>query len=452
MRARARGRHGDTVLARQPERRLWTRDFSLFFLSRAVARLGDTMLPVALAAGLLQDGHSATSVGVAMAVPTVSWAVLVIFAGVIADRVDPRRLMIGADLVRLVSQSCAAGIFFAGHVALWQVLVIGLVNGGAAAVFQPGVASTVRQLSADAQQGNGAVRTVEAVMSLVGPTVAGLLVAVTSAGSVFAVHAGTYAASALFLWALRLPGRPAAPKSAPAKTTSTETAAAATTAATATTTTTTESRTESSAGGGMRQGLREGWSAVRVRPWLWGVLALWGFFALTARGPAAPLIATELVKEHDVTAFGLVNSALGCGTVVGGLLAMRLRPAFQLRAGAVGVAAFAAFPLAVGSGQPVPVIAAGAVVAGLGMAFWGVMWATSIQTQVPHEVLNRVYAYDIAGSIAFLPVGEALAGPAAGLVGRRTMLLAGAACTLAVSVALLSVPAIRRLRRVDDQG
>ncbi|MFD7532808.1 MFS transporter [Streptomyces sp. NPDC059849] len=410
------------------ERRLWSRDFKLFFLSRAVARLGDTMLPVALAAGLLQQGHSATSVGVAMAVPTVSWAVLVIFAGVIADRVDPRRLMIGADLLRLVSQSFAAGLFFSGRVALWQILVIGLVNGGASAVFQPGVASTVRQLSADAQQGNGAIRTVEAVMSLVGPTAAGLLVTVASAGSVFAVHAGTYAASALCLWAVRLPHRTASPG-----------------------TRTEETGTTPSATAGMRQGLREGWSAVRVRPWLWGVLALWSFFALTARGPTTPLIATEMVQQHGVTDYGLVNSALGCGTVVGGILAMRLRPAFQLRSGAVGVALFAAFPFTVGSGLPVPVIAAGAVVGGLGMAFWGVMWTTSIQTQVPHEVLNRVYAYDIAGSIAFLPVGEALAGPAAELFGRRSMLLAGAMCTLVVSVALLSVPAIRRLRRVDGQ-
>ncbi|MES9506282.1 MFS transporter [Streptomyces sp. NPDC000609] len=413
---------------RQRERRLWSRDFKLFFLSRAVARLGDTMLPVALAAGLLQQGHSATSVGVAMAVPTVSWAVLVIFAGVIADRVDPRRLMIGADLLRLVSQSFAAGIFFSGHVALWQILVIGLVNGGASAVFQPGVASTVRQLSADAQQGNGAIRTVEAVMSLVGPTAAGLLVTVASAGSVFAVHAGTYAASALCLWAVRPPDR---------------TASSGTRAE--------ETGTTPSETGGMRQGLREGWRAVRVRPWLWGVLALWSFFALTARGPTTPLIATEMVQQHGVTDYGLVNSALGCGTVVGGILAMRLRPAFQLRAGAVGVALFAVFPFAVGSGLPVPVIAAGAVIGGLGMAFWGVMWATSIQTQVPHEVLNRVYAYDIAGSIAFLPVGEALAGPAAELFGRRSMLLAGAVCTMVVSVALLSVPAIRRLRRVDGQ-
>jgi MFS family permease len=428
VKARARSGYGGAVAEKQRERQLWSRDFKLFFLSRAVARLGDTMLPVALAAGLLQQGHSATSVGVAMAVPTVSWAVLVIFAGVIADRVDPRRLMIGADLLRLVSQSFAAGIFFSGHVALWQILVIGLVNGGASAVFQPGVASTVRQLSADAQQGNGAIRTVEAVMSLVGPAAAGLLVAVASAGSVFAVHAGTYAASALCLWAVRPPDR-AAPSGTRAE----------------------EAGTTPSATGGMCQGLREGWRAVRVRPWLWGVLALWSFFALTARGPTTPLIATEMVQQHGVTDYGLVNSALGCGTVVGGILAMRLRPAFQLRAGAVGVALFAVFPFAVGSGLPVPVIAAGAVIGGLGMAFWGVMWATSIQTQVPHEVLNRVYAYDIAGSIAFLPVGEALAGPAAELFGRRSMLLAGAVCTMVVSVALLSVPAIRRLRRVDGQ-
>lgn len=428
MKARARPGHNGAAATERHEQRLWSRDFGLFFLSRAVARLGDTMLPVALAAGLLQQGHSATSVGLAMAVPTVSWAVLVIFAGVIADRVDPRRLMIGADLLRLASQSCAAGIFLSGHVALWQVLVIGLVNGGAAAVFQPGVAGTVRRLSADAQQGNGAIRTVEAVMSLVGPTAAGLLVAVASAGSVFAVHAGTYAVSALCLWAMRLPDRTAPPG-----------------------TRAEETGTKRSAAQGMRQGLGEGWRAVRVRPWLWGVLALWSFFALTARGPTAPLIATEMVQRHGVTDYGLVNSALGCGTVVGGILAMRLRPVFQLRAGAVGVALFAVFPFAVGGGLPVPVIAAGAVVGGLGMAFWGVMWATSIQTQVPHEVLNRVYAYDIAGSIAFLPVGEALAGPAAELIGRRTMLLTGAVCTVAVSVALLSVPAIRRLRRADGQ-
>jgi hypothetical protein len=45
----------------------WTRDFSLFFVARAAARLGDMMLPVALAAGLVQFGYGAGAVGVAMA-------------------------------------------------------------------------------------------------------------------------------------------------------------------------------------------------------------------------------------------------------------------------------------------------------------------------------------------------------------------------------------------------
>lgn len=95
-------------------------------------------------------------------------------------------------------------------------------------------------------------------------------------------------------------------------------------------------------------------------------------------------------------------------------------------------------------------MAAGAVVAGAGMSFWGVMWATSIQTQVPRDVLNRIHAYDVAGSLAMTPVGQALAGPAAGVFGTRHVLLAGGVTTVLVAAALLSVPAIRGLIRVDS--
>src|SRR5689334_670069 len=122
---------------------VWSRDFALFFVARAVAALGDTMLPVALAAGLLEHGYGAGAVGLAMASTAAAFAGLVVFGGVIADRFSTRRLMIGADLVRLGSQSLAAGLFFTGHVVLWQVCAIGVVNGVAGAVFQPGVASTV---------------------------------------------------------------------------------------------------------------------------------------------------------------------------------------------------------------------------------------------------------------------------------------------------------------------
>jgi hypothetical protein len=51
----------------RPPRPVWSRDFALFFVARALARLGDTMLPVALAAGLLRYGYGVGAVGLAMA-------------------------------------------------------------------------------------------------------------------------------------------------------------------------------------------------------------------------------------------------------------------------------------------------------------------------------------------------------------------------------------------------
>ncbi|MGW1810030.1 MFS transporter [Streptomyces sp. NPDC002078] len=401
-------------------RAVWSRDFALFFVARAVARLGDTMLPVALAAGLLEHGYGAGAVGLAMASTAAAFAGLVVFGGVIADRFSTRRLMIGADLVRLVTQSLTAGLFCTGHVVLWQICAIGFVNGVAGAVFQPGVASTVPRLAADIQGANGAIRIAESAAQLAGPAVAGLLVGFASPGAVFAAHAATYATSALCLLLLRLPPLP-------------EGGSAAT-------------------GRGMRAfraDLVQGWREFRSRTWLWGVIAVWCLYMIAVWGPTVPLVATEVVQQHGPRAYGLVNSALGAGTVVGGLLALRLRPRRMLRAGALSLFAFFGFPAAVGAGLGVPAMAAGAAVAGAGMSFWGVMWATSVQTQVPPDVLNRIHAYDVAGSLAMMPVGQALAGPAADALGAGHVLLVSAATSLAVAIALLAVPAIRDLVRAD---
>ena len=50
-------------------------------------------------------------------------------------------------------------------------------------------------------------------------------------------------------------------------------------------------------------------------------------------------------------------------------------------------------------------------VASIGLALWSVIWATTVQTQVPAELLNRVYAYDVAGSLLSMALGRSLAGP-----------------------------------------
>lgn len=77
------------------------------------------------------------------------------------------------------------------------------------------------------------------------------------------------------------------------------------------------------------------------------------------------------------------------------------------------------------------------------------MWATSVQSQVPAAVLNRVYAYDVAGSLIAFPVGQALAGPVAELIGARTLLYVSTLVAVVTFAVLLSVPAVRSLRRAE---
>ena len=397
--------------------------FLLFFSARAIAKLGDAMLPIALSAGLIARGHGPGAIGAALATFTVCFAGFVIFGGVFCDRFDTRALMIGSDLVRLGTQSVAAALFLSGQVQLWHMCVIGAVNGIAGGMFQPGVASTIPRIARDVQGANGVIRTAEALAMLAGPALAGLLVATMSAGAVFAAHAGTYALSALCLFLLRLP--PATdpvtgPREAPAGARRTS----------------------------YRADLVEGWREFRARTWMWSVIVIWMALMLTSTGPLVPLTATEIISTDGATVYGLVNSALGAGTALGGLLAMRLRPVRQLRAGSFALLGCCCFPTSVGLGASVAVMAAGAAVSGVGVGFWGVMWSTSVQTQVPAPVLNRIHAYEVAGSLAMMPVGQALAGPASALFGTRPMLLVCGAAPLAVSCALMLVRPVRELRSV----
>lgn len=398
--------------------RLWSGGFRLYFTARSVAMLGDTMLPVALSAGLLSYGYSAGDIGLVMAAATACFAGFVVFGGVFADRFNARALMVGADLVRVGSQSTAAYLFLSHRVRLWEMVVIAVVNGTAGAMFQPGVASTVVRVAADVQAANGVVRTAESIAGLAGPALAGVLVGFTSPGAVFIVHASTYLTSAVCLVTLRLDpvGDPA-----PGKT--------------------------RKGGSTFRADLAEGWREFRSRTWMWSVIVVWMVFMVGMAGPFTPLAAGQIIPAHGAGAYGLVNSSLGGGTAVGALIAMRIRAARPLRAGALALFWTALMPVSVGLGLPVYAMAGCVFLAGGGWAYWGVNWATSVQTQVPDTILNRIHAYEVAGSVAMVPVGQALAGPASAAFGAPHVLLTGGAVALAAATTLLAVPAVRDLRR-----
>jgi len=135
------------------------------------------------------------------------------------------------------------------------------------------------------------------------------------------------------------------------------------------------------------------------------------------------------------------------GFVLGGLVTLRWRPRHALFVGTCFLGLTAAFPFAMAWSDSLSVVLLAATLHGFGLETFSVGWDLSIQEQVEPDKLARVYSFDMIGSFIARPVGLALTGPVAELVGFRTWLLVvGAVIVASVLVALTSRD-VRRLER-----
>ncbi|WP_371656639.1 MULTISPECIES: MFS transporter [unclassified Streptomyces] len=401
---------------------LWDRRFTLYFTARSVSLVGDAMMPVAtaLAVGAV---YGVSGVGFVLGTWTGTFVLLVLFGGVFADRFGARRMMVGADLARVLTQGVLAAAFFVGTPPFWLLVSMAALAGAAVAMFLPGVNGMVPLVAHEPQRANGTLKVADALAQLLGPTLAGLLITLTGAGTVYTIDAGTFLLSALCLALI-----PLAPADAPTKAPAGPDSPART-------------------GRSLRRDLHQGWQEFRARTWMWAVILIWVGYGVLLFGPLVPLSSTLISTRHGSNTYGLAVSFLGVGTVLGGLLALRLRPARPLAAGAAAMVLYTGLPLCVALGAGLPVLLAGHVLGGGAWAFWSVMWATSVQTHTPPAVLNRVTAYEQAGSVSGMALGQILAGPATSLVAPGRLLLVSAGACLAGCVALFAVPAIRTLGR-----
>lgn len=398
---------------------LWDRRFTLYFVARAVSLVGDAMMPVAaaLAVGAL---YGVSGVGCVLGVWTGTFVLLVLFGGVFADRFGARRMMVGADLARVLTQGVLAVAFFVGTPPFWLLVSMAALAGTAVAMFLPGVNGMVPLVAREPQRANGTLKVADALAQLLGPALAGLLITFTGAGTVYAIDAGTFLLSALCLALIPLTRTTAVPAD-------------------------TDSTTHT--GSSLRRDLHQGWREFRARTWMWAVILIWVVYGVLLFGPLVPLSSALISDRLGSNAYGVAVSFLGVGTVLGGLLALRLRPARPLAAGAVAMTLYTVLPLCVALDAGLPLLLAGHVLGGAAWAFWSVMWATSVQTHTPPAVLNRVTAYEQAGSVSGLALGQILAGPATALVAPGRLLLVSAGACLAGCVALFAIPAIRTLGR-----
>jgi MFS family permease len=189
---------------------LGERPFRLVFGAYVVSLVGDGIVPVALAFAVLDLTGSPTDLGLVLAARTVPLVACLLAGGVVADRTSRRRVMIAADLVRLVSQGVLGLLLVSGHARLWEVAALQAVLGAATGFFNPASTGLVPMVAgADRLQEANALRGVAmAGGQVVGPAIGGVLVATVGAGEALLADAATYAASALLLARVHVTERP----------------------------------------------------------------------------------------------------------------------------------------------------------------------------------------------------------------------------------------------------
>jgi Transmembrane secretion effector len=388
----------------------------------SVSLLGDGVYYVALAWQVYDLSGSPTALSVVGVAWTLPLAVFVLLGGVVTDRVERRRVMIGADLVRALAVTVIGILSLTGEIELWQLVVMAAVFGTGDAFFGPAFTSIVpqivpRDLLLQANAFDQFVRPLG--LMLLGPALGGWIVATFGPGEAFLVDAGTFLVSALTLTLL-------SPRPLLDRDTATS----------------------------MLRDLREGFAFVRARPWLWATLVAAAVFLLAYWGPIEVLVPYRVRNELGGGAddYGLILAFGGLGSLLAAaLVGRRGLPGRHITV--------MYFSWALGSLALVGL--------GVGTAVWQLMgfmflesalftsgiviWGTLMQTHVPGALLGRVASLDWFVSTSLVPISFALTGPVSGAIGVQTTLVLAGIVACSVTLAFLYVPGVRDTEQVATE-
>jgi predicted MFS family arabinose efflux permease len=385
--------------------------FRLLFIGQAVSALGDRLVSVALAFAVLDLTGSVTDLGIILTAQTVPVVALVLVGGMWADRLPRQRVMLVSDVVRAGAQGASAVLLLTGNAHVWQLAGLQALYGMADAFFVPATTGLVPQTVGPEhlQQANALIGLTGNLAQVIGPALAGVLVATIGPNWGLAIDGATFAVSAVFLGVMRVAPTEGTPRERP------------------------------------WVELRAGWHAFRSRTWLWVSVAFFTLFISFVLSPfqvLGPQVAR--LALGGPAAWAAISTAIGLGAVLGGTLGLRWRPRYPLRTCFISfLIAGPAMLALLAAHAPLWIILVTGLVDGATGPLFNVLWYTAIQQEIPAGELSRVSSWDYLGTLALQPVGLAVSGPIAIAVGLSTTLYAAGILFLVLVLAVLAVPSVR---------
>jgi MFS family permease len=373
------------------------RNYRLYFIGQVVSVSGSWMQRVAQSWLVLHLTGSGVALGIVSALQFLPMLVLGAWGGVMADRVDKRRVLMLTQAVMGFLALALGVVTLTGSVRLWMVYLLALLLGLVTAMDNPARQSFVMEMVGRAQVTN-AVSLNSAVFTgarVVGPAVAGIVISLVGTGWCFVINAVSFAAVVLALVAMD----PSRLQRAQA---------------------TTRRR------GMVMEGLRFVWSRPDIRLPL-AILAVVGTLALNWT-VILPLLARNTF-HGDAGTYGLLFAMLGLGSLAGALFtASRREPSARLLL--VALAAFGVLMLGAALAPNLPAELAALVLTGMAALVFQTTANSLIQLRSEPALRGRVMSLYAVLFIGTTPIGAPIVGWAAQQAGPRAALVLGAASIL----------------------
>lgn len=386
-------------------RALGHRDFRLFWCGQLVSLIGTWMQSVGQAWLVLELTNSPFRLGLIGALQFGPILLFSFLSGAISDRVRKRRLLLGTQAALMLQAFTLAALVWSGHVQFWHVAVLAALYGLATTLDMPSRQAFVAHLVPRGDLMN-AIALNSAVFNgarVVGPAMAGLLVARYGTAAAFLMNGASFIAVLTALAAIRTEGAPSPRR-----------------------------------GVGLRAEIGEGvrYAAGTQRVALvMALLTVMGLFVVNMN-VLVPLIARDVLHE-GAHGFGLLMAALGVGAVAGALAVAALsvrRPPLALVVGSALAAA--ALVLVLSTARHFGLTATVLVALGFAQIVFMTSCNTTVQIAVPDELRGRVmglYALVFAG---MTPIGALIMGTVAEHWGVSRACAVGGAAGLVLILAL----------------
>ncbi len=408
--ATAPARHGISLAWRAMRHR----NFRLFFGGQSISLIGTWMTRIATAWLVYRLTGSAWLLGIVGFAGQIPTFLLAPFAGVWVDRLNRRQVLVVTQSLAMVQSLALAALTLSHRIHIAEILWLSVFQGLINAFDMPGRQAFMVQMIEDRQDLGNAIALNSSMVNmarLVGPSLAGLVIAGFGEGYCFLIDGISYVAVIVSLLMMRLPKFIVKPTIVP-----------------------------------LIGQLKEGWTyvsqfaPVRTILLLFAVVSLMGMpFTVLM-----PIFAVKVLHGGPHT-LGFLMGAVGTGALVAAIsLAMRKSVLGLGRVIAISAAIFGAALIAFGTSRMLWLSLLLMLITGYGMMMGMAASNTIIQTIVPEDKRGRVMSYYTMAFVGMAPFGSLLAGGLAHLVGAPvTLMVTGAFCIAGAGWFATQLPNIR---------